>query len=223
MSLKTLLYPPRCPFCGRIMGREVPCTDCMNRVTELTAVVCRVCGADPEHCKCGSRSFAFTRHVSAFHYEKAARNLVLRFKLRRKPQLAVFMARRMYHHIHARLGTEFSLITYVPQTRLRTMKRGYIPAQLLAKELANRLGLPCRELLKRTCGRQQKYAKGQDRWANAKKNYALLDGATVSGRVLLVDDLLTSGATLSTCAALLREAGAEEIVCATFAIAVKKS
>ncbi len=222
MTLKELLYPPRCPFCGKLMEREEPCEECLSRTTELTAAVCRVCGADPEHCKCGSRSFAFTRSVSAFHYEKAPRHLLLRFKLRHKPQLAEFMGRRMYHHIRARLGTDFSCVTYVPQTRSRTIKRGYCPARLLAENIAPRLGLSVHLFLKRVSNRQQKYAKGQNRWLNAEKNYTLRPGAVVSGRVLLIDDLLTSGATLSACAALLREAGAEEVVCATFAIAVKK-
>lgn len=223
MTLKELLYPPRCPFCGKIMPQAVPCEPCLRGATELTAVICHICGADPAHCKCGHRSFAFRRNVSAFVYEKSPRRLLLRFKQRKKPQLAEFMGRRMYHHVKARLGTEFSAVTYVPQTWWKFLRRGYCPAKLLAEQLAERLNLPCVQVLKRVRGKQQKFAVGNDCWINAKKNYTRLPGATVQGSVLLVDDLMTSGATLSTCASLLREAGAEEVFCATFAIAVKKS
>ncbi len=223
MNLKQLIYPPRCPFCGRIMTEEVPCEDCLKQATELTAVVCGTCGASPEHCGCSGRTFAFRRNVSAFLYERSPRKLVLRFKQRKKPQLAAFMARRMYHHIKARLGTDFSLITYVPQTRLKSIRRGFCPARLLAETLSDRLNIPCVPLLRRLGGREQKYEKGNDRWINAKRNYALLKKAKVGGRVLLIDDLMTTGATLNACAALLREAGAEEVCCATFAITAKKS
>lgn len=223
MNLKNLIYPPRCPFCGRIKGQEGPCLSCLQRTTELTAVICRICGADPEHCKCGRHVFAFRRNISAFIYDRSPRQLLLRFKQRGKPQLAEFMGHRMYHHINARYGTDFSAVTYVPQTWWKGILRGFCPAQLLAENLAVRLELPCVKVLRRIGGRQQKHLHSNERWINAKRNYALLPGASMSGKVLLVDDLMTTGATLSACADLLREAGAEEVYCATFAIAVKKS
>lgn len=223
MNLRNLIYPPRCPFCGKIRGEEGPCPSCLQRATELTAVVCHICGADPEHCKCGGRNFSFRRNVSAFIYDRSPRHLLLRFKQRGKPQLAEFMGRRMYYHVKARYKEDFSAITYVPQTWWKGMCRGFCPAQLLAEELSVRLELPCVKVLKRRKGRQQKYLHGNARWQNAKKSYALFPGAEAEGKVLLVDDLMTSGATLSACAELLREAGAAEVYCATFAIAVKKS
>lgn len=223
MNLKDLVYPPRCPFCGAIQKEPIPCEPCLKATTELTAMVCPTCGAYPEDCCCGIRQFAFRRNVAAFAYVGAPRNLVLRFKMRNRPQLAEFMSRRMYFHIKARLGEDFSCITYVPQTRQSSMKRGYYPTKVLAEHLAARLNLPCVSLLKRVGGKQQKYVSTADRWANARSNYALLPNAKAQGRVLLIDDLLTTGATLNVCAELLRTAGAEEVFCATFAIAVKKS
>lgn len=223
MKLKDLIYPPRCPFCETIQRDETPCKQCLKNTTELTAIVCPICGAYPEDCHCGLRQFAFRRNVSAFAYAGAPRNMLLRFKQRNRPQLAEFMSRRMYYHIIARLGKEFSCITYVPQTRQSSLKRGYYPSKVLAEALASRLELPCRCVLRRVGNVQQKYLSSEERWANAKENYKLLPNASVAGRVLLIDDLFTTGATLNACAELLREAGAEEVVCATFANAVKKS
>ena len=223
MKLKELIYPPRCPFCGEIQKEAVPCGSCLKHTVELTAIVCNVCGAYPENCHCGLRQFGFKRNISAFTYEGAPRNLLLRYKQRGKPQLASFMSRRMYFHIKARLGEGFSCVTYVPQTYQSSMKRGYRPAKELARLIAAMLDLPFESFLVRIGNKQQKYASTADRWANAKENYALARGAKVSGRVLLVDDLFTTGATLNACAELLRSAGAEEVCTATFAITVKKS
>ncbi len=223
MKLLNLLYPPRCPFCGGILKEPGVCGQCLKNTTELTATVCRVCGAYPENCHCGNKAFAFRRNVSAFTYEGAPRNLLLRFKQRNRPQLGAFMAKRMYHHIRARLGEAFDAIVFVPQSLRRSMERGYCPAKLLAEDLAKRFDCPCADVLQRIGGVQQKYLSSADRWANAKESYSLKKNACVGGRVLLIDDLFTTGATLNACAELLRKAGAEEVVCATFAITVKKS
>ena len=223
MKIKQLLFPPRCPFCGKVMKSEEPCENCLKQATELTAEVCQNCGADPEHCCCYGKTFAFRRNVSAFLYARSARNLLLRFKQRNRPQLAKFMGRRMYYHVLGRLGTDFSVVTYVPQSRKKSMKRGYCPAELLAKELSSRMKLPRVQVLQRIGDKEQKYVKKSDRFANAKQNYALRKDAKISGRVLLVDDLMTTGSTLNACAELLLKAGAEEVFCVTFAIAGKKS
>lgn len=223
MKLKDLIYPPRCPFCETIQKDAAPCKSCLKNTTELTAIVCRTCGAYPEDCHCGLRQFAFSRNVSAFAYAGAPRNLLLRYKQRNRPQLAEFMSRRMYYHIMARLGTDFSCVVYVPQTRKSSLKRGYYPTKVLAEAIAARLKLSCCGVLRRVGNMQQKYLSSEERWANAKVSYERIPNASVSGRVLLIDDLFTTGATLNACAELLRAAGAEEVVCATFANAVKKS
>lgn len=223
MTLKELLYPPRCLFCGKIRPDGMPCEDCLKSAVELTATVCTVCGNYPENCKCSLRSFAFRRNVSCFEYAGGPRTMVLRYKQRYKPQLADFMSRRMYHHLRVRLGEEFDCITFVPQSYRSWVRRGFYPTKELAERLGIRMNLPVRSLLRRVGDSQQKYIRGGDRWANARKNYELLRDAKISGRVLLIDDLFTSGATLNACAELLRQAGAEEVCCCTFAISAKKS
>lgn len=101
--------------------------------------------------------------------------------------------------------------------------RGYCPARLLAEALSPLLGVPILEVLRRRTPRQQKFLSAAGRWENAKTGYALRRGAGAGGKILLIDDLTTTGATLSACASLLKEAGAESVFCATFAITPKKS
>lgn len=223
MTLKDLIFPPSCVFCGKIMDRNKPCEECLKQATELTATVCNRCGAYPEDCSCMGREFFFTRNISCFIYEKSPRNLLLRYKLRYKPQLAKFIARRMYYHIRARLGSDFSMVVYVPQSRRARIRRGFSPTKEFARLIAKYLGVECCCPLRRVGSLQQKYVASGERWANAKRNYTLLPGKQVHGRVLLVDDLFTTGATLNACAELLKLAGAEEVVCGTFAIKAKKS
>lgn len=149
--------------------------------------------------------------------------MLLRMKARKVPQLSVFMANRMYHHIRGRNLPPFSAITYVPQSAKKDYERGYAPTKLLAEELAERLELPLIAPLVRVGDRQQKHLTAAERRANAAANYRLHRNASAEGKVLLVDDLFTTGSTLDACAALLKTAGAEEVYTATFCIASKKS
>ena len=221
--MKNLLFPSRCPFCGRIRAEKGPCERCMKYTLELSGVICERCGALPEFCKCKERPFSFVRNISAFTYAGGPRTMLLRMKARKAPQLAVFMANRMYYHIRGRYPSDFSVIVYVPQSKKKDFQRGYAPAQLLAEELARRFDLPVESPLVRVGEREQKYLTAQERRENAAANYKLRRNASLHGKVLLIDDLFTTGSTLDACAALLKTAGAEEVYTATFCITAKKS
>ena len=223
MTFKDLIYLPRCPFCWQIRFTNEPCPACLDKVTELTDVVCHQCGAPPANCTCRGRSVAFSRNISAFIYDHGARQMLLRYKEGQKPQLSKFMSRRLYYHVAARYPGGFSAVTFVPQSRRSDFRRGYCPAQLLAQGLADQMGLPLVPLLQRVGEREQKELKGRARWENAHRNFALLPRVSAQGKVLLVDDLVTTGATLHRCAQLLKEAGATEVATATFCIALKNS
>ncbi len=223
MNWRKLLYPPRCPFCGRVQEDENPCAQCMKQTQELTGAVCKFCGNLLEDCSCSGRVFAFVRNVSAFAYEGAPRTLLLRFKQRGQPQLASFMAQRMARQVEGRLHQNFSFITYVPSARTARWKRGYCPAQLLAEALSRRLKIPCKAVLYRKGGKQQKYLTAEERWENAKNSFAMKEKSPVEGTILLVDDLMTTGATLHSCASLLRSSGAKQVFAVTFAHTTKKS
>ncbi len=224
INFRTLLFPPRCPFCGKVGKREEPCKRCKASARELTGEVCKSCGVLPEDCFCRPlKPFAFERNISAFYYAGGARTLVLRYKERSSPQLAPFMAKRMLRQIEGRLEGDFSAITFVPNTMRATLKRGYSPTRLLAQELSVMLDVPMVEGLARNHAPQQKYQKNSAaRWKSAKENYLLQKGATFFGNVLLVDDVTTTGASLDACAALLKKAGAERVYAVTFAASAKK-
>lgn len=222
MKWYELLFPRRCPFCGRLVKGNEPCERCKENTLELTGEVCRICGALPEDCFCKPlQPFSFERNISAFYYKGGARALVLRFKEREKPQLASFMAKRMYRQIKGRISELPKAIVFVPNAKHTTWRRGYSPTRLLAEELSSLLDIPVVDALIRLPAPQQKYQK-KNRWESGHRNYDLKKGAHLQGMVLLIDDVVTSGASLDACSKLLKKAGAEKIFCVTFAVSARK-
>jgi ComF family protein len=120
---------------------------------------------------------------------------------------------------------DVDVIVPVPQHPLRLKERGYNHAELVARPLARYLGLPCRSyLLLRTRPRPEKLRLTvRERWRTVRGAYAVHQGTRVDNlRVLLVDDVLTTGATLDACSRALRRAGASYVAALTVARAVSR-
>jgi ComF family protein len=116
-------------------------------------------------------------------------------------------------------------LTWAPLSTKRLRQRGFDQAERLAHHLGKELSLPVVRILKKPhhTDPQSHLAEAAERRANALGAYALYPNAQISGRkLLLVDDVVTSGSTLSECARLLRQSGAQRVWCATLAQARKK-
>ncbi len=194
------LAPPLCASCGRTCRPEaIVCTRCARRLA----------AADPI---AGSGPPGIDRAWSSAPHEDVARNLVGALKFRRLLPVAGLMADRIQWLAPADLlsGT----IVPVPTAPLRTRARGFDPAAELAAALAERTELPLAPCLaRRGAGRQLGRRRAQ-RVGHPPRIRAVGD---VPRSVLLVDDVLTTGATLSACARALRSAGAVRVVAVTFA------
>lgn len=124
-------------------------------------------------------------------------------------------------------------VTWVPRRRSAIQKYGCDQSRLLAKEVSRQLGIPCRQLVRRVGGEEQKKLTRSGRKENAAVSFAVVmsdkkrkKGARstrVPERIILIDDLATTGSTLAACAKLLRGAGAKKIVPAVFAKTVRKT
>ncbi len=206
-TLLELLYPRRCAFCRRLTGGEGVCAACRK---ELPAV----------RGEALEQRFPYVeRCLAPLYYEGAVRESLLRYK---------FGGLRAYGKIYSEIlskcvdGKEIScdIITWVPLSRKRLRRRGYDQARLLAEGLAEHLGLPCVRLLDKTRDTPPQSGVGgaEARRANAAGVYRAADPARTAGRrVLLVDDIVTTGATFSACAAVLRMAGAASVSAAALA------
>ncbi len=119
----------------------------------------------------------------------------------------------------------FDVITYVPLHKIRQKERGYNQSELLARELSYLLELPLECLLVKTKNNPPQHTTdAKHRSENVKNVYKVKDEARIENRrILLIDDIITTGNTLGECARMLKLAKAEKVCCATFALAIAKT
>lgn len=201
-----LLYPPRCPFCRRLLrGKEKG--------------VCRDCAARYRQSAIRREIRHAALCVAPLRYEDAVRESLLRYKFRGTTAYGRVYAEYLAKAIDE-TGISCDIITWVPLSRRRLRRRGYDQARILAEETAELLGLPCERLLeKRVHTRPQSgIDSAEKRRENAKGVYACCAPEKLRGkRVLLIDDIVTTGATLSECAAVLEKAGSAAVYAAAVA------
>ncbi len=234
-GLLDLIWPRACGVCGRPAdrpGRHV-CSDCVNRLPFIaTEGCCRVCGRaveglDAEYlCEdCRRRPPAFDRAGCALRFEAEARRLILDYKFRRRLWLRDDLADWLDAAARARFAAAaIDLVLPMPATRRHRLDRGYNQCDYLARELAKRLDRRTSgSVLSRTGSpRRQSGLAEEERRANAAGTFAVRRPEFVRGRtVLVVDDIMTTGATLSECARALKAAGAWRVWCLALARSVR--
>lgn len=220
--LLTLLFPHKCFLCGRVL----PDTGwlCKNCILPETDDLCPRCGKEWDDCICGKVSYDGAS-VPLWYLEGVRRG-VYRFKHDGRAYYASFLGELMARRIQSDLERlPFDLVTYVPMHPKKRRARGYCQSELLAREVSARLDLPVEETLTHTGNRNsQKEQKGMaNRRKNARRSFAAGDKDLSGLRVLLVDDVLTTGSTASRCAELLREQGAVSVYLAVAATTRKTS
>lgn len=206
-----LLFPPRCVFCGEIIppGTQV-CRECAKDAAPSGTVrMLPVCG--------GKQS---VRCAALYPYEGKARESLLRYKFHGEARSGEYYAEKLAGLVKLAFpGAAFTLVTWVPLSKKRKKERGYDQAERLARPLAGALGLPCAPCLRKAGeNRVQHLLRREERAGNVRGVY-LPDGKNpVAGQtVLLVDDIVTTGATLAECAGVLLRGGATDVFCAAAA------
>ena len=223
-SCLDLLFPPRCGVCCEVtpIGSAL-CPECMQYLPEklFDSNRCLVCGKPVDSCVCrGEEPFYFSRSVSAFFYEQDTHYLINCLKTQPQSpaleQVAELMTQAFV--LFGLIGDgHFDAVTEVPMSTANIEKRGHNQAKTLAEKLATRLNisyLPSPLICDEKKQAQHTLTYTQ-RFENAQKSYQRQAGATCAGRILLIDDVMTTGATLDRCAQLLRQCGATEVCCLT--------
>lgn len=157
-----------------------------------------------------------------WYYEDDVRKSIQRFKFGNARSYANVYARLLALQLQDAFPYDFDILTWVPVSRLRKLKRGYDQTELIAKALAKELGMPATPVLKkiRHTPPQSGIRNAAQRRANVLGAYAVRPRQTLTGkRVLLLDDVLTTGATASECARVLVTAGVKEVYFAAVAVA----
>ena len=210
-ALLDLLFPPRCVFCRRLLhrGEEGICPRCQQ---ELPWAL----GAEAEQ----TGEF-FSLCASPLWYQDQVRASFHRYKFKGVRGYSRTYGRLVAQCVQDHLAGRYDLITWVPLSRARLRQRGYDQAMLLASAAALVLDDVAAETLCKVRDTEAQSGLGKNdasRRANVLSAYQVTDPALVEGRrVLLIDDIVTTGSTLSECARVLRTAGATDVVCAALA------
>lgn len=210
-ALLDLLFPPRCVFCRRLLhrGEEGICPRCQQ---ELPWAL----GAEAEQ----TGEF-FSLCASPLWYQDQVRASFHRYKFKGVRGYSRTYGRLVAQCVQDHLAGRYDLITWVPLSRARLRQRGYDQAMLLASAAALELDDVAAETLCKVRDTEAQSGLGKNdasRRANVLSAYQVTDPALVEGRrVLLIDDIVTTGSTLSECARVLRTAGATDVVCAALA------
>ncbi len=221
--LKWLIFPHRCIWCDEIVKYgETECENCRNKVKFIKNETCSVCGRDIENCSCGNLKYCFLRNISCFYYENAGAKGIINFKLRfpdnRKlnefSKILISKIKKSY------VGVEFDLITCVPLYRKKLRKRGFNQSALLAEKISKELSIDfCEDLIikiKDTIGQHE--LNQNERMKNLKNSFTVNNKYNIKGfRILLVDDVITTGSTLNECSKVLLKSGADSVYCSTLA------
>lgn len=226
--VKDAAWPRMCEICSRPSDRPARhiCSDCLMRLPFApTSGLCRKCGRDAPGLDgeflcddCRIHKPHFDRAVCALRFEGDARELVNRFKFRGR----ICLTDDLVDFLEAAAMSRFRLekvtcVVPMPATRLRRWLRGYNQCRYLASSLAKRLGKPCLDLLWRIgAPARQGGLSEEDRRVNVLGTFA---ARRCSGIPLLVDDVMTTGSTLSEASRTLKSSGAE----AVYSIAIARS
>jgi ComF family protein len=218
----SLLFPPHCCACDAALPSGDLCAPCFEAFPRVAEPRCEICsrpfdgaiGGTFTCANCTGRRWALTCAVAPFRSRGAIRDMIHRLKYRGELHLRNPLGRLLASALDdERLrGFEFDLILPVPLHPTRFRERGFNQAELLAEALARITGRPARRLLERTRYTGTQTALHRDeRMENLRGAFRLRQYADVRDlRLLIVDDVLTTGATLDACAHTLREAGAAE-------------
>lgn len=233
-----LLFPPKCAACGVLLDWEKErctafCPSCLALWEDEKKQTCGICAKPVSECSCMTREMenarcaSFWKLVYYLHGAKSpVQNRIIYLIKRTREKLPVrFLARELSFAVSSMLDregidSERMILTYIPRGARQKAQFGTDQAKVLAQALGEGLGIPLQRLLCRPKGqnRLQKRLSSEERRRNAKRAYRLAQGVACKGcDVLLVDDIVTTGATMAACARLLRRAGAERIFCIAIA------
>jgi ComF family protein len=206
------LFPKKCVLCRKLLEKD-----------ELD--LCHSCRVEAPAYPDGKRKIQFLdSFVAVWYYEENVRSSLLRYKFSNVRGYASAYGRLLAMKIQQQHPEGIDVLTWVPVSRWRKFRRGYDQVELLAQAVGRELEITPVPLLKKIRNnRQQSRIPGEaERRANVLGAYRVLDEESVRDkRILLLDDILTTGATAGECARILLTAGAKEVHCAAVAAARK--
>lgn len=225
------ILPPRCIKCGRIIGDDSGlCAECFNEINFISAPYCQKCGhpfeVNPSGKKmlCGKcmqkNKTPFRLCRSAVHYDEASKNIILAFKFMDRTDNAKTLAKWLNLAGKDIWEQGVDLMMPIPLHFTRLLKRRYNQCSLLTAELSKITGIQANYqcLVKHRKTRPQVEFSGHERIKNLKGAFSVKHQEQIQGkRIVLIDDVMTTGSTLKECASVLKKAGAKSVDALTVA------
>ncbi len=224
-TLLDMVFVKTCYCCGEIIEDDYFCDYCFSHFERIDlSKFCNKCGYEKKNCHCKSKVFYFDGIIAPFINDGDIKRVMHKYKFRNSPMYAEFYANEMSIAIkQGYFDIEFDFITSVPMDKFSKLRRGYNQSEILAEEISKRINIPhFQGILKAKKKKHTQHKLSYEkRFDNVKEIY--YTDCNINGKtVLLVDDIKTSGATLSECAKQLLKAGANRVYCVTALITDSK-
>lgn len=207
-SCFTALFPSRCPYCNSVIySNEKMCNDCYDKCTVENIFT----------------TLNTSKNISPYRYDGIFSKAIKDFKFYGYFNYGEQLAYVMVDSIkNAYSDISFDYIAYVPISKKKKRKRGYNQSELLAKHISRCLNVPCKDILLKIKENKTQHTLNRiDRAKNVKECFSCNNKIDINNKnILLIDDILTTGATLNECVSALNKGGAKTICCATFATVI---
>ncbi len=224
-SLISLIYVPRCASCMAVLpSKDIPlCPECEKAYQLESKYLCSGCSRAHRMCMCrisfGDAKIPFS-HVTGYDVKRssASKNIILNIKDNNLPSAFDFLCREMLTVLKEKYIRLFErtnvVITYVPRSKMARRRAGHDQSEQLAVRIARESGAVFMPLFKNNGIKSQKYLSRAEREKNAMQNHSLLyPELKLSGQtVIIVDDIVTTGASIGACALLARSVGAKAVI-----------
>ena len=236
--VKNLIAPPRCAGCGMRMSvfdehsDKAFCDKCRGKWERVKRTVCSGCSYENADCVCKLKLIKNTRILSLikFTQDPACDRLIYAMKKRRNKRIFDFASDELYKRLvreEKMLFADFSraVFTNVPRNAKSKNLYGFDQAELLAVAVSEKMGGEYKRLLLRRYGGRVQKKLGEDkRHKNVQNRFVFNKSENIKGKtVVLIDDVVTTGATASECIKVLREGGAAEVILLTLARSENKN
>lgn len=221
-NILDILYPRRCPICQEVVKKrgEMICPSCRKEIAPIQEPVCKKCGkpimdaAEEYCCDCGKMGHLYTRGLAVLPYTGKVRKSLHQIKFHNKKEYLDFYGPYMAEVLGKRiLAWDAQALIPVPLHHSKRRKRGFNQAEILAVEVGRALGIPVRtDVVQRIRNtRPQKDLSLRERQNNLKGAFKIIQYDVKLKKIILVDDIYTTGSTIDGIAGKLLEQGAEEV------------
>lgn len=222
-----MIFPSKCVCCGTNISIRYNsvCGKCLDEI-DFIENECGICSGvliDGICDVCSGRKFYIERNIAVADYSGVMKSMLHNYKFSSRRRLASHLTGAALEKIHGHSGL-FDIISAVPMNRRKKWKRGFNQSEIIARQISKKLGKKYRSLLKeRPYFKTQRDLGLRERFLNVLERYEIINERMVEGkRILLVDDVFTTGATINECARILKSFGANEVYSLTIARVVVK-